>query len=158
MNPNYTEFKFPKITAHPWSKVFSKRMPPDAVDLVCLFSVPAVHDSLVALFLLTNLLRMLHCLLPYLLHKLLHLMYMLCKATQFSCHAQVSKLLHYSPVTRVTAIGALTHPFFDELRDPNTTLPNGRPLMSHLLAKRVFCNANLSSRSSNKLPCYAKCD
>lgn len=35
MNPNYTEFKFPKITAHPWSKVFSKRMPPDAVDLVC---------------------------------------------------------------------------------------------------------------------------
>ena len=39
---------------------------------------------------------------------------------------QVSKLLHYSPVTRVTAIGALTHPFFDELRDPNTTLPNGQ--------------------------------
>ena len=36
MNPNYTEFKFPKITAHPWSKVFSKRMPPDAVDLVCM--------------------------------------------------------------------------------------------------------------------------
>ncbi|DBA78605.1 hypothetical protein WJX77_008465 [Trebouxia sp. C0004] len=73
MNPNYTEFKFPKITAHPWSKVFSKRMPADAVDLV-------------------------------------------------------SKLLHYSPVTRLTALGALTHPFFDELRDPNTTLPNGRPL------------------------------
>lgn len=43
---------------------------------------------------------------------------------------QVSKLLHYSPVTRVTAIGALTHPFFDELRDPNTTLPNGQlPLL-----------------------------
>ena len=38
MNPNYTEFKFPKITAHPWSKVFSKRMPPDAVDLVCTHS------------------------------------------------------------------------------------------------------------------------
>lgn len=34
MNPNYTEFKFPQIKAHPWSKVFSKRMPPDAVDLV----------------------------------------------------------------------------------------------------------------------------
>lgn len=40
---------------------------------------------------------------------------------------QVSKLLHYSPVTRVTALGALTHPFFDELRDPTTTLPNGEP-------------------------------
>eukprot|EP00798_Chlamydomonas_sp_ICE-L_P014925 gene14925-20978_t len=62
MNPNYTEFKFPQIKAHPWSKVFSKRMPPDAVDL------------------------------------------------------------------RVTPFQAMTHPFFDEIRDPNTTLPNGRPL------------------------------
>ena len=34
MNPNYTEFKFPQIKAHPWSKVFSKRLPTDAVDLV----------------------------------------------------------------------------------------------------------------------------
>ncbi len=34
MNPNYTEFKFPQIKAHPWTKVFSKRMPQDAVDLV----------------------------------------------------------------------------------------------------------------------------
>ena len=34
MNPNYTDFKFPQIKAHPWAKVFSKRMPPDAVDLV----------------------------------------------------------------------------------------------------------------------------
>ncbi|PSS26345.1 Shaggy-related protein kinase [Actinidia chinensis var. chinensis] len=34
MNPNYTEFKFPQIKAHPWHKVFYKRMPPEAVDLV----------------------------------------------------------------------------------------------------------------------------
>jgi hypothetical protein len=34
MNPNYTEFKFPQIKAHPWSKVFSKRMPADAINLV----------------------------------------------------------------------------------------------------------------------------
>ena len=34
MNPNYTEFKFPAIRPHPWTKVFSKRLPPDAVDLV----------------------------------------------------------------------------------------------------------------------------
>jgi len=34
MNPNYTDFKFPQIRAHPWAKVFSKRMPPDGVDLV----------------------------------------------------------------------------------------------------------------------------
>jgi glycogen synthase kinase 3 beta len=36
MNPNYTEFKFPQIKPHPWTKVFSKRMPPDAIDLVSL--------------------------------------------------------------------------------------------------------------------------
>nr|DAD47983.1 TPA_asm: hypothetical protein HUJ06_017920 [Nelumbo nucifera] len=73
MNPNYTEFKFPQIKAHPWHKVFHKRMPPEAVDLV-------------------------------------------------------SRLLQYSPNLRCTALEACAHPFFDELRDPNTRLPNGRPL------------------------------
>ncbi|KAK9273770.1 hypothetical protein L1049_018580 [Liquidambar formosana] len=34
MNPNYSEFKFPQIKAHPWHKIFHKRMPPEAVDLV----------------------------------------------------------------------------------------------------------------------------
>ncbi|CAI0425279.1 unnamed protein product [Linum tenue] len=34
MNPNYTEFKFPQIKAHPWHKIFHKRMPDEAVDLV----------------------------------------------------------------------------------------------------------------------------
>ncbi|KAK4776911.1 hypothetical protein SAY86_005599 [Trapa natans] len=73
MNPNYTEFKFPQIKAHPWHKIFYKHMPPEAVDLV-------------------------------------------------------SRLLQYSPSLRSTALEALVHPFFDELRDPNTRLPNGRPL------------------------------
>ncbi|GMN52236.1 hypothetical protein TIFTF001_021384 [Ficus carica] len=71
MNPNYTEFKFPQIKAHPWHKIFHKRMPPEAVDLV-------------------------------------------------------SRLLQYSPNLRSTALEALVHPFFDELRDPNSRLPNGR--------------------------------
>ncbi|XP_042512885.1 shaggy-related protein kinase epsilon-like isoform X2 [Macadamia integrifolia] len=73
MNPNYREFKFPQIKAHPWHKVFHKRMPPEAVDLV-------------------------------------------------------SRLLQYSPKLRCTALEACAHPFFDELRDPNARLPNGRPL------------------------------
>ncbi|KAJ0976439.1 hypothetical protein J5N97_018404 [Dioscorea zingiberensis] len=73
MNPNYTEFKFPQIKAHPWHKIFPKRTPPEAVDLV-------------------------------------------------------SRLLQYSPNLRSTALETLTHPFFDELRDPNTRLPNGRTL------------------------------
>ncbi|KAL8554012.1 hypothetical protein ACS0TY_002308 [Phlomoides rotata] len=71
MNPNYTEFKFPQIKAHPWHKIFHKRMPPEAVDLV-------------------------------------------------------SRLLQYSPNLRCSALDALSHPLFDELRDPNTHLPNGR--------------------------------
>ncbi|TVU18022.1 hypothetical protein EJB05_34089 [Eragrostis curvula] len=71
MNPNYTESKFPQIKAHPWHKIFHKRMPAEAVDLV-------------------------------------------------------SRLLQYSPNLRSTALETLIHPFFDELRDPNTRLPNGR--------------------------------
>ncbi|CAI9778828.1 unnamed protein product [Fraxinus pennsylvanica] len=78
MNPNYTEFKFPQIKAHPWHKIFHKRTPPEAVDLV-------------------------------------------------------SRLLQYSPNLRSSALedffmqlDALIHPFFEELRDPNTRLPNGR--------------------------------
>lgn len=34
MNPNYNEFKFPQIKAHPWHKVFNRRMPAEAMDLV----------------------------------------------------------------------------------------------------------------------------
>ncbi|GFZ09559.1 shaggy-like protein kinase 41 [Actinidia rufa] len=93
MNPNYTEFKFPQIKPHPWHKpvamglsgyeiyrdfilifqVFQKRLPPEAVDLVCRF-------------------------------------------------------FQYSPNLRCTALEACIHPFFDELRDPSTRIPNGRPL------------------------------
>ncbi|KAI3808728.1 hypothetical protein L1987_24687 [Smallanthus sonchifolius] len=40
----------------------------------------------------------------------------------------VSRLLQYSPSLRCTALEACIHPFFNELRDPNTRLPNGRPL------------------------------
>ncbi|XP_020581789.1 shaggy-related protein kinase theta-like [Phalaenopsis equestris] len=73
MNPNYTEFKFPQIKAHPWHKIFQKRMPPDAVDLV-------------------------------------------------------SRLLQYSPNLRYKALDACAHHFFDDLRNPNTLLPNGSSL------------------------------
>ncbi|XP_051145988.1 shaggy-related protein kinase theta-like [Andrographis paniculata] len=73
MNPNYNEYKFPQIKAHPWHKVFHKRVPAEAVDLV-------------------------------------------------------SRLLQYSPTLRFTALEACVHPFFDDLRDPHASLPNGRPL------------------------------
>merc|ERR1719504_517378 len=34
MNPNYTEFKFPQIKAHPWHKVFRSSTSPEALDLL----------------------------------------------------------------------------------------------------------------------------
>ncbi|TMS36885.1 hypothetical protein L596_003950 [Steinernema carpocapsae] len=34
MNPNYTEFRFPQIRAHPWPQVFRPRTSPEAVELV----------------------------------------------------------------------------------------------------------------------------
>lgn len=44
----------------------------------------------------------------------------------------VSKLLTYDPNVRLTPMKSLLHPFFDELRDINTKLPNGDPLPADL--------------------------
>ncbi|RDY04939.1 Shaggy-related protein kinase eta, partial [Mucuna pruriens] len=38
-----------------------------------------------------------------------------------------ARLLQYSPGLRCTALEACAHPFFDELREPDAHLPNGRP-------------------------------
>ncbi|KAK8246617.1 glycogen synthase kinase-like protein-3 beta [Phyllosticta capitalensis] len=38
----------------------------------------------------------------------------------------ISKLLEYTPTQRLSAIDAMVHPFFDELRDSNTRLPDSR--------------------------------
>jgi glycogen synthase kinase 3 beta len=38
----------------------------------------------------------------------------------------ISRLLEYTPTQRLSAIEALVHPFFDELRDPQTKLPDSR--------------------------------
>jgi len=77
MNQTYTEYKFPQIKGHPWSKVFRHRTPPEAIELI-------------------------------------------------------DKLLQYTPSTRLKPLEACAHPFFDELREPNTALPNGKPLPSGL--------------------------
>ena len=34
MNPNYQEFRFPQIRAHPWGGVFKPRTPPESIELV----------------------------------------------------------------------------------------------------------------------------
>ena len=38
----------------------------------------------------------------------------------------ISKLLEYTPTQRLSAVEAMAHPFFDELRDPNTRLQDAR--------------------------------
>lgn len=40
----------------------------------------------------------------------------------------LSKMLVYTPTGRVDPLTALDHPFFDEIRDPETRLPSGDPL------------------------------
>ena len=40
----------------------------------------------------------------------------------------ISKLLSYDPSRRLTPLDAIMHPFFDELRQEGTTLPNGNAL------------------------------
>jgi glycogen synthase kinase 3 beta len=40
--------------------------------------------------------------------------------------ALVSRLLEYTPGARITPLQACAHPFFNELREGNKTLPNGR--------------------------------
>jgi len=40
----------------------------------------------------------------------------------------VSRLLEYTPTARLSAIEAMCHPFFDELRLEGTRMPNGKPL------------------------------
>jgi glycogen synthase kinase 3 beta len=42
--------------------------------------------------------------------------------------ALTSKLLEYTPTARITPLEACSHAFFDELREPNNKLPNGREL------------------------------
>ena len=64
---------------------------------------------------------------------------------------QVSRLLQYSPVRRYSALQALTHPFFDELRDGSVTLPNGVPSSSCPLGQ--LNNIQQSSPAPDILPC-----
>jgi len=93
MNPNYQEFKFPQIRAHPWNKVFRPRTPPEAIHLA-------------------------------------------------------SKLLEYTPASRITPLEACAHAFFDELREPNNKLPNGRdlPPLFNLTAHEQTIQPNLNSK------------
>lgn len=40
----------------------------------------------------------------------------------------VARLLEYTPSSRISPLQACAHSFFNELREPNTRLPNGNEL------------------------------
>jgi serine/threonine protein kinase len=40
----------------------------------------------------------------------------------------IVEMLKYNPAHRIAMSDAMAHPFFDELREPSTQLPNGKPL------------------------------
>jgi glycogen synthase kinase 3 beta len=73
MNRTYTEYKFPMIKGHTWSKVFRSHVTQDAMDLMDL-------------------------------------------------------LLCYTPAARGRPMELLNHHFFDDIRKPGCTLPNGKAL------------------------------
>lgn len=58
----------------------------------------------------------------------------------------LSKLLCYEPNLRLKPLKSLLHPFFDELRDPGTKLPNGSPLPRELF---IFSNEEKKSDPSS---------
>jgi serine/threonine protein kinase len=58
--------------------------------------------------------------------------------------ALVSRLLEYTPGARITPLQACAHPFFNELREGNKILPNGRefpPLFNFTEQGKKWCGA-----------------
>jgi hypothetical protein len=42
-------------------------------------------------------------------------------------------MIRYEPTRRLTPLQALGHPFFDDLRDPSKSLPDGKPFPAGML-------------------------
>ncbi|KAG6420579.1 hypothetical protein SASPL_117113 [Salvia splendens] len=186
MNPNYNDFRFPQIKAHPWHKCFSPaeiRWRSQIFDIYSPVypSLCSNDDALVIDIIVLNNAFGLSCTelskdwsISIQLLSLsqecvaldchdgnlgeskriccsmfscedhdstLHTFHMLYVDLTYPWRLQVfhkrmppeaidltSRLLQYSPNLRCTALEACAHPFFDELREPNARLPNGRPL------------------------------
>lgn len=59
----------------------------------------------------------------------------------------MSNILQYNPLARPTASEALIHPFFDELRNPDTKMPTGKelpPLFDFSTGGKFFLNHSIS--------------
>lgn len=100
MNPNYMEHKFPQIKPHPFNKVCS---------LMFLPRFPRSHELLATETMGIDADRS-----------------QVFRKAPPEAIDLISALLEYTPTQRLSAIEAMCHPFFDELRDPATRLPDSR--------------------------------
>ena len=147
MNPNYTEFKFPQIKAHPWHKVISHRNIVQHLSLALKLSNISdfLVDSLIRYSTSVCLQRPLtwfqDCFSTHLTYDAKLWVYRMDIDLLFSLH-----LLYFSHSQKqcfgFNQIDALIHPFFDELRDQNSRLPNGRflpPLFNFKAHGKISC-------------------
>ncbi|GAA5965885.1 hypothetical protein JCM8115_000733 [Rhodotorula mucilaginosa] len=60
----------------------------------------------------------------------------------------ISKLLEYTPSARLTAIEAMCHPFFDELKAPDAKMPTGKdmPPLFDFTREELSCRPDLISQ------------
>uniref|UniRef100_A0A3Q1I6V4 Glycogen synthase kinase-3 beta n=1 Tax=Anabas testudineus TaxID=64144 RepID=A0A3Q1I6V4_ANATE len=117
MNPNYTEFKFPQIKAHPWTKVRPSVGLQTSYDLCQHLTLYVIGVQVFR------------------------------PRTPPEAIALCSRLLEYTPTARLTPLEACAHSFFDELRDPNVKLPNGRekPSLFNFTTQELSSNPSLAS-------------
>ncbi|KAM3176554.1 hypothetical protein ACTXT7_006294 [Hymenolepis weldensis] len=126
MNPDYREFKFPQIKAHPWPKsnltvigMYSKN---DSRNPFTRFAQapPTANRDINGIKLLTvN---------PGMTKLLSYGLKVFRPQTSSDAIQLVSKLLDYTASKRLKPLEACLHSFFDELRHEGTTLPDKTPL------------------------------
>ncbi|KAG6423629.1 hypothetical protein SASPL_114031 [Salvia splendens] len=157
MNPNYNDFRFPQIKAHPWHKSAElQRWRSQIFDIYSPLypSLCSNDDAVVIDIIVLNSVFVLSCTeLSKDWSISIQLLSLSQECVALDCHDGnlgesertccpvvfhkrmppeaidlTSRLLQYSPNLRCTALEACAHPFFDELREPSAQLPNGRPL------------------------------
>ena len=145
MNPNYTDFRFPQIKAHPWHKVcsFQKKI---SFQIFCFLSASQIglsfeieveieHDKVLCFRFSKN-----GCLLRQL--TLLrgsfntHQVFVAQRCVKFFPSKSLVNFHFVNQRLFLLQLEACAHPFFDELREPNARLPNGRPLHNLLNFKQ----------------------
>ncbi|XP_033623924.1 glycogen synthase kinase-3 beta isoform X2 [Fukomys damarensis] len=129
MNPNYTEFKFPQIKAHPWTKELQSGSLVKMLEGKKEVSLKMAEEDSSGTGHFTSGVRVFR------------------PRTPPEAIALCSRLLEYTPTARLTPLEACAHSFFDELRDPNVKLPNGRdtPALFNFTTQELSSNPPLAT-------------